>query len=96
MYYTHVTDYVISTLDVLFRRQKLHCIFQSQGTILHLVPMIFLQKPFGLLLQRRQADAGLVPFDLGNHQFFPQGGHRHQVDLVLVAALPVTAVSYLM
>jgi hypothetical protein len=71
--------------------QKLLCIFQPQGAILHLVSLIFLQQARCLLLQRRQTDSGLIPFDLGNDQLFAQVIHRHQVDLVLVAALPITA-----
>ncbi len=81
----------LKTLAVLFRRQKLLRIIQTQGAILHLVPLIFLQQPLGLMLQGRQTDSGLVPFDLGNNQLFAQVIHCHQVDLVFVSALPVAA-----
>ena len=48
------------------------------------------------MLQGRQADPGLVPFDLGYYQCFAQVIHCHQVDLVPVTTLPVTAVVFLM
>jgi hypothetical protein len=43
------------------------------------------------VLQCRQTDSGLIPFNLGNNQLFAKVVHCNQVDLVFVAALPVAA-----
>lgn len=109
-YFKNFFDFSVYRLPVIvlhicdrLRHFNVRCSISMAETPLHLpVPghdtppgtPIFLQQSFGLMLQGRQTDARLVPFDLGNHQFFMKVVHRNQVDLVLVATPPVTAVSF--